>query len=230
MASNLQKDVDNFVSNILDFRPDVQFQVLELDIISKSPVRLAASGVKRISEDVRRVGVLTNPAQDIIIRVFFDEREDVYHLYFLGEKVQHLQFSVVTSPNSFKYFIIDSDGHTEIPKDSQINPIEDPLSLTFPKACFQLEPFVLAKDRSKHLTNSQGITLRYEYNPEEKVIHFHCSVEKIADKNLPSKLLISTGQVREEDYFVRFVPFRDSDASVQLPDKISETLNVCLYE
>ncbi|MCF7803967.1 MAG: hypothetical protein K9N53_02620 [Candidatus Marinimicrobia bacterium] len=212
------------MEKLLRFRPDIVYETMTIREQPTHTMSLAASGSSRFSTTLERVGVLSGKKEQTLARVFKNSRENQYHLYFVDEEERDLNGAIITSPKTFKFFVLEDD-EAIIPSEAGIDPLQDKLVLTFPDYSMRISPEAL----SGSLVEGDGISLNFHPTTKEEEgttegITYSCVLSVTDGEKIPSKILF-----RSKDY-IRLIPVENNHAQVSFPEKITATIDCFCYE
>ncbi|MFQ6610628.1 MAG: hypothetical protein ACE5D7_07505 [Fidelibacterota bacterium] len=199
--------IDIFIQNLTEFVPDEVLKPVtdKSDSMSNYFKMVADAGNEKLT--VYKIGSLCNDNRDMLVRVFKNDMKKQFELYFVGTEEKLRNYPIVLAPESFKYYIIDENGFTSIPYDSNLDPLLANLTVTFPVSgfSFSLENIKAPKNVS---INSDYLT--------------------ITDIESGSKILFIFLEESGTKVF-RLIPVREGEAKVALPESIVGPLTVSIY-
>lgn len=224
------KIIDDFVENSFTFRNSVPLKTLERQEYPLNQIALAASARDLTHAEFQRIGALSNSEQTILVRIFHSRKSHQYRLYFLDESGQSFENSIVTSQNTFKYFIIDQNQHTVIPEKVGIDPLNDQLMINVPDAAVTISARSWRSTGQEAIAGDADYLFQIQYEKVEQPVDrqskekIYCAITSDSDEPIPTKLLFQQGNI------TRLVPVREGAATILIPQISDETIHLSLYK
>ncbi len=222
--------IQRFVADLMEFRADEIFTLLDQERSDDHLMVLAAAAVDLAQPDIERIGVLTNSMETILIRIFHQQSTGDYHLYLLTEAGLNLQGAIVSSQNTFKYFMVDSENHAIIPDDAGVDLLRDTLLLTLPDASLHFTIADWGQFSEGITVTDEGLTLNLRFFDQKgrgtrltSRPQFRCEIRTTEGVSV-SKLLFQMGRL------TRLVPLREGKASIPVPEVHLSAIDCYLYE
>jgi hypothetical protein len=216
--------IEKFVDGIMDFIPDIRLVPIENQNKSPRGVCLAASGNGNEHVQIRKIGVLTDPEQSLIARIIENKKKNEYQIFFMSDDPNRLQYSILSAPNSGRFFVIDENEIATIPKSTNINPMVDELVISFAKEQFKVD---LNGKNINIITGEQGNRLEIDYDSEQK--YLNCKLfqnTSSGEINLKKMLLYSRD---ENEKYIRLVPVVHNQAVIPIPQSFKGKFIICLF-
>ena len=231
LAVNSDEDIRQFLTGFIEFRPDDSFAPLDRKGLEDQRVVMAASGIDEAEADIERVGVLTNSLQSILIRVFHQRSTGQFRLYLLSDAGANLQGAILSSQNTFKYFLIDSENHTVIPEDSGVDLLKDRLFLTRPDASLHYPATDWEHLRNELTASDSDITMKLRFaRPETDESHFSSRPQFWFDIIGNDNTVVLTKLLFKQNSLTRMVPVHQGKACVLVPEVQQSAIDCYLYE
>lgn len=224
------KIIDSFLEESFTFRNGVPLETLNRQEYPLNQIALAASARDLTRAEFQRIGALSNSAQTILVRIFHSQQSQQFRLYFLDESGQSFENSIVTSPNSFKYFIIDKNQHTVIPESAGINPLNDQLMINVPEAAVTLAARSWRSTGQEAIAGDAEYLFQIQYEKVEQPVDqqskekIYCAITSDSGDPIPTKLLFQQGGT------TRLVPVREGAATILVPHISDESIHLSLYQ
>lgn len=220
-----------FLTGFIEFRPDDSFAPLDRKGLEEQRVVMAASGIDETEADIERVGVLTNSLQSILIRVFHQRSTGQFRLYLLSEAGANLQGAILSSQNTFKYFLIDSENHTVIPEDAGVDLLKDRLFLTWPDAVLHYPAMDWEQLRDEVTASDSDITMNLRFaRPETGERHFSSRPQFWFDIIGNGNTAVLRKLMFKQNSLTRMVPLHQGKACVLVPEVHQSAIDCYLYE
>lgn len=221
---NKKTITEDFIIGLMNFIPDIRLIPINQQVRTKNQERLAASGNGNGHHTIRKIGLLTDPEKTITARIMEDKSRSEYQIYFLLEEEQSLQYSILSNPNTGKYFIINENEYTTIPKSANIDPLNDELVISYAKDIFS---FDATESMDCILVGENGNRLLTSYDTEQKSIV--CNLVPNDEQNSENykKLLLYSSN--DNGDYVRLVPIIHNRAVIPIDSNIKKVFVFCLY-
>ncbi len=224
------KILNDFLENSFTFRNGIRLESLEFQEYPQNQIALAASAQHLANTEFQRIGALSDSAQTILVRIFHSRKTHEYRLYFLDEDGQSFENSIVTSQNSFKYFVIDKNQHTLIPESAGVDPLHDQLMITSPEAQVTISQRVWRSTGQEAIAGDDGYLFQIQYEKVSQPVDqlskqkIYCTITSDSGESIPEKLLYRQGET------TRLVPVREGIATIMLPTVTEEAIHLALYK
>ncbi len=200
--------IDKFIQDMMEFIPDETLHAVtgQSDSVVSQYQMAADSEVEKLTE--YKVGVLTNDNRDMLARVFKNDRKEQFELYFLAEEEKLSNYPIIFEPKSFKYYIIDQNGHVSIPYGTNLDPLIQPLAITFPIESHSID---LAEQKA-----FDGLSIKSD----------ELTMTNISKGS--KALVVFKDESGEKLY--RMVPLRESGFTVSLPASPLKSISISIYK
>ncbi|MBS1271276.1 MAG: hypothetical protein MAGBODY4_00405 [Candidatus Marinimicrobia bacterium] len=222
MDSQIEQLADSFVENLSAFRVDATLRNIELREQLGTYSVLAASGRRPVRSDYTRGGVLSNAAQDMLVRVFRHRSDAQLQLYFLHSSTTDLNGAIVTAPNTFQFYSVGKKNRITIPESADINPVRNSLKFTMPD--YRME--IPREEIEQTTVTDNGLTVLVQAGDfsDDNILPIECILNGESLQKLPTKMLVRS------DKFSRLIPVQNNRAIFQIPKDFLSGLEIFCYE
>jgi len=203
-----KRAIDQFIQNVMEFIPDESLISLAGPKESEGYQYQMAADSERRQLGEHKIGSLTNNSKNVLVRVFKNDSDNQFELYFLAEKEKLSNYPIIFEPESFKYFIIDEEGHTSIPYSSSLDPLTQPLFITYPVGCHSI-PYNELKKHDNFILDSEFLIFSNINSGDKALFVFE----------------YGTGGKS-----IRLIPVREKEAKVALPELPIQKISVSIYK
>lgn len=215
------KHIANFVNDLLKIKADLTLQAIPSNEEHEFKIKMAADSAKLILS-TSRIGSLADARGQMLVRVFKDENDHCFRLYFLDASKTSTAFSLIIIQGTPHFFLVDADGSTVIPFVTDIDPLKATILFSFPEEVVTIETMPKA---GEPITIGQLELMIDEEYSELRV--------QIADyqirKNPPTKLILNSRVHGDKRLWL--VPIRNGLATVMVGSDINNSarLTLCTF-
>ncbi len=210
-----------FIDDLLNIKADLTLLAIPA---KEKPIsmKIAADGPESLTLSASKIGSLTDADNKMLVRVYKDDTEKCFLLYFLAAGPISPAYGLLSISDESHIFLIDTDGQVNIPYSTDIDPLNSVFHLSFPKQIAALDdfpetdsPLVVDKFRIVH-----------DHSMDQLDIELMTSNQQ---QDIPTKLVFRSG--KPEKPVIRLIPIRDLHAIVHVDPAwdFSAGLTLCTY-
>jgi len=212
--------IDAFVNNMLSIRADLILEKMEVDEKHATAIKMAADSPRALTLTVSPIGSLSDPDNQMLVRVYRDEVEHCFRLYLLSSTGQEAASILLTIPEKPHFFVADADGQITIPYSLNVDPLNSIFHLNFPIQTFEM-------DRIPELNQSLNTDVfRLHFDETISQLSIEIFQAEPIDEKLPTKLVIDA--MNQNRPIVRLIPIRDHRAVIYLEGITADIRDITL--